>query len=217
MNGCFIVGADIGQARDPTALAVIEAVAEEIQVRHLERLPLATPYPDVVGHIVEMVQKLPGAELVVDATGVGRPVVDQLRKAGLSPIAVTITAGKAVTFEDGFWHVPKLVLVRALVVPFESDRLRIANQLTYATALRDELQAFTRKVTGAGRDAYGATAGAHDDLVIAVALAAWWMDMRGGAPRSTTPQDLERCYTTASICKKRSFESVRIDLGESGQ
>jgi hypothetical protein len=181
MNNCLIVGADIGQARDPTALAVIEAVAEEIQVRHLERLPLATPYPDVVGHIVEMVQKLSGAELVVDATGVGRPLVDQLRTAGISPIAVTITAGKAVTFEDSFWHVPKLVLVRALVVPFEGDRLRIATRLSHATALRDELQAFTRKVTGAGRGVYGATAGAHDDLVIAVALAAWWMDTRGAA------------------------------------
>ena len=50
-----------------------------------------------------------------------------------------------------------------------------------ATALKDELQAFTRKVTGAGRDAYGATGGAHDDLVIAVVLAKWRMEMRGGA------------------------------------
>jgi len=180
MTSCFIVGADIGQARDPTALAVIEAVAEEMQVRHLERLPLATPYPDVVRRIAEMVQKLSGAELVVDATGVGRPVVDHLRKAGLSPIAVTITAGKAVTFEDGFWRVPKHELVRALVVSFEGDRLRIAARLRYATALRDELQAFQRKVTGAGRGVYGATAGAHDDLVIAVALAAWWMEAPSG-------------------------------------
>ena len=69
-------------------------------------------------------------------------------------------------------------LVRALVVAFESDRLRIANCLSYATALKGELQAFQRKVTGAGRDAYGATSGAHDDLVIAVALAVWWMERR---------------------------------------
>ena len=75
MTGRFIVGADIGQARDPTALAVIEAEAEMILVRHLERLPLGTPYPDAVKRIGEVVQTLPGAELVVDATGVGRPVV----------------------------------------------------------------------------------------------------------------------------------------------
>ena len=29
-------------------------------------------------------------------------------------------------------------------------------------------------IVGVGRDAYGATAGAYDDLVIAVALAVWW-------------------------------------------
>ena len=113
--------------------------------------------------------------------GVGRPVVDQLRTAGLSPIPVTITAGSAVTFQDGFWHVPKHELVRALVAPLEGDRLRIATRLSYATALKDELQAFTRKVTGAGRSAYGATSGAHGDLVIAVALAVWWLDMRDSA------------------------------------
>ncbi len=51
-------------------------------------------YPRVVMHISGLVSKLPGAALVVDATGVGRPVVDQLRAAGLDPIAVTITAGQ---------------------------------------------------------------------------------------------------------------------------
>ncbi len=29
-------------------------------------------------------------------------------------------------------------------------------------------------ITGAGRAAYGAETGAHDDLVVAVALAVWW-------------------------------------------
>ena len=37
-----------------------------------------------------------------------------------------------------------------------------------------ELRAFRRQVTGAGRAAYGAETGAHDDLVVAVALAVWW-------------------------------------------
>ena len=172
----FIVGADIGQAQDPTALAVVETASRDVRVRHLERLPLGTPYPRVVRRIAGLVQALPDAALVVDATGVGRPVIDQLRAAGLSPEAVTITAGKAVTFEDGFWHVPKRELVRALVRAFEADRLRIAAGLRYAKAVAGELRAFQRKITGAGRTAYGAKGGAHDDLVIALALAGWWMD-----------------------------------------
>ncbi len=57
----------------------------------------------------------------------------------------------------------------------EDGRLKIASGLRYAAALVGELQAFQRQVTGAGRDAYGAKARAHDDLVVAVALAMWWM------------------------------------------
>ncbi len=180
----FVIGADIGQARDPTALAVIETVADRVQVRHLERLPLGTLYPQVVSRIAAVVGSLPGADLVVDATGVGRPIVDQLRAAGLDPIAVTITAGKEATFKDGFWRVPKPELVRSLVAAFEDDRLRIASGLRYAAALVGELQAFQRQVTGAGRDAYGAKAKAHDDLVVAVALAMWWTGLCLRAHRS---------------------------------
>ena len=193
----FIVGADIGQAQDPTALAVVETAGDgdEVRVRHLERLPLGTPYPQVVARIVATVAALPDAALVVDATGCGRPVADQLRAAGLDPVAVTITAGKAATFDSGTWHVPKRELVRALVVAFEGDRLKIAADLRYAKALMGELQAYRRKITGAGRAAYGATAGAHDDLVIAVALAVWWAAHQGRTaglvgPHSPAGRDL---------------------------
>ncbi len=61
------IGADLGQAQDPTALAVAEVRTPEIHVRHLERLPLGTPYPKVVERIGDLVDKLPGAALVVDA------------------------------------------------------------------------------------------------------------------------------------------------------
>ncbi len=39
----FIVGVDLGQAHDPTAIAVAELIEPEIHFRHLERLPLRTP------------------------------------------------------------------------------------------------------------------------------------------------------------------------------
>lgn len=43
----YVIGADIGQARDPTALCVLEA-ATAPRIRHLERLPLGVPYPDIM-------------------------------------------------------------------------------------------------------------------------------------------------------------------------
>ena len=65
-----------------------------------------------------------------------------------------------------------------MVAALEDERLQIASRLRYVSALVGELQAFRRQVTGAGRTAYGVETGAHDDLVIAVALAVWWGERR---------------------------------------
>ncbi len=172
----FIVGADIGQAHDPTALAVGELLEPEIHLRHLERLPLGTPYPRVAAQIGATMKTLPApGDLVVDATGVGRPVLDMLRAAGLDPVAVCITGGRAVAFDGGMWKVPKRILIRSLVAAVEGGWLMVARGLRHAKALTLELQAFERRVNVRGHDRYEG-AGEHDDLVIAVALACWWIE-----------------------------------------
>jgi hypothetical protein len=172
----YVVGADLGQAQDHTALAAVEHVEGEIHLRHLERLPLGTTYPATVARIVALVQSLPEpGEIVIDATGVGRPVVDMLRRDGLDPVAVTITGGRRIKRADGGWRVPKQVLVRALVVAFEAGLLKIARGLPFGRTFEQELRIFKRRISARGNDTYGAGgAGAHDNLVIAVALACWW-------------------------------------------
>ncbi len=173
----IVIGADLGQAQDPTALAVAEVHKPEIHVRHLERLALGTPYPKVVERIATIVDKLPGAELVVDATGVGRAVLDQMREAGLAPVAVTITGGRFISYDGAMWRVPKKALLRPLVVTTESGRLKVAKGLQEAEVFQRELLAFQRRITEHGHDAFEGV-GEHDDLVIAVALACWWPTAR---------------------------------------
>src|SRR5215469_16684472 len=64
------------------------------QVGHLERLPLGTPYPAIVAHVGRLLTKLPGRpELVIDYTGVGRPVFDMFVYSGIYPTGVLITGG----------------------------------------------------------------------------------------------------------------------------
>src|SRR5439155_9551667 len=105
----FYLGLDLGQAADYTAIAVLERTPSpeerrpqrpDYALRYLERPPLGTTYPDIVVRVVELVNTEPlrhRSALVVDQTGVGRPVVDLLIAAGLRPIAVTITGGDTVT------------------------------------------------------------------------------------------------------------------------
>jgi len=152
------------------------------EVRHLERLLRGTSYPDQVKRIAELVGLLEAqgsTTLVVDQTGVGRPVVDMLRDARLSPIAVTITGGDTLSQEGREYRVPKRDLVSAVQVALQAEQLKIAASLPLAKTLADELLAFKVSISLSGHDAYGNDVGQwreapHDDLVLAVALACWW-------------------------------------------
>ena len=104
MRGDFCIGADLGQSNDYTALAIVEKLHSgnpqkltALHLRHLERYPLRTPYPEIADavaalvqseHLVsyttdEMLNRMPlYPELVVDQTGVGPPVTRLLRERG---------------------------------------------------------------------------------------------------------------------------------------
>lgn len=190
----YVVGLDLGQAQDPTALAVLERVPGATakapvghRVRHLQRWPLWTPYPQLVADVRDLLARPPlpraTAALVVDATGVGAAVVDLLRAArlGVPVVPVTITSGAEAHEAFEAWRVPKRDLVGVVQVLLQQRRLRIAQALVEAEALVTEMQAFRVEISAAGRDTYGAAAEAHDDLVLAVALACWWGEMAAPA------------------------------------
>jgi hypothetical protein len=111
------------------------------QVGHLERLPLGTPYPAIVAHVGRLLTKLPGhPELVIDFTGVGRPVFDMFVDAGISPTGVLITGGTAETRDGATCSVPKLTLVSRLQALLHQGRLKILRELAEADTLVRELQ-----------------------------------------------------------------------------
>ena len=178
----FLVGLDLGQAADYTALVVIERVEQQkakphFHVRHIQRFQLGTSYPVVVERVKSIITQKPlegKAQLVVDATGVGAPVVDLLRQAGLSPVAVMITGGDTVSQEPLVLRVPKRDLVSTLQILLQEGRLKVAESLPEASILVKELLTFQVKITASAHDVYGSwREGAHDDLVLAVALGAW--------------------------------------------
>jgi hypothetical protein len=184
----FYLGLDLGQARDYSAIAVAErhveltgahdritylqATRTRFIVRHLERIPLRTPYPDVVERVRTVSQQYRdrGLQVVMDATGVGAAVRDMLARAqlGVSVFGVTITGGHRVSFSYGGYHVPRYDLLANLRVLLEKRMLVIAAPGPIAEALRAELLRWGRR-------------SAHDDLVFATALACW---KAGGQPLS---------------------------------
>jgi len=191
------LGLDLGQANDSSALCIAERnrrpryhdeprgdAPAKYRVGHLQRFPLKTPYPAIVAQVATLVRDLAGREprpllrLVVDATGVGRPVVDLLRAEHLPAdlVAVTITGGDQVAQDGRAYRVPKRDLVSTVQVMLQGERLKIAQQLPEAATLTRELLAFQVKISAeTAHDSYGAwREGAHDDLVLAAALALWY-------------------------------------------
>jgi hypothetical protein len=195
----FTVGLDLGAARDFSAICVLERIDTKVDyisvdrrysVRHLQRIRLGTTYPEVVEIVGRLMKALPRSagqpapRLVVDMGGVGRPVVDLLRRASLNPIPVTITGGRAEGGSDGSsgYTVPKRNIVSALQVLFQSGKIKVSRDLVFAEDFIRELLEFKVKISQSGHDSYeAARESTHDDLVISCALPVWFNE-RGVAP-----------------------------------
>ena len=204
--GGVILAADLGQAADPTALGLLERGAEVDVVRWLERPALGTPYPAIVDRIATVAARYE-ATVVVDATGVGRPVVDLLRPRCPRLVPVLITGGShAHRDERGFWCVPKSVLISGMQVAMQNQRVRVAPQ-PLAEVLTREMRTFRMKLGTKGHASYEAwREGDHDDLVLMLALGLW---QSGRMPRPV-PSDARSADTReADRMREEAFRRVR--------
>jgi hypothetical protein len=191
-------GLDLGKKRDYAALVVVQRRVENdlahYDVRHAERWPLGTKYQKVVRQVGTRFQHklLRWSALAVDVTGVGGAVLETITGGGLDGgerfervearvTAVSSTAGRAVTRdpETGGYNVPKTDLTNVLEVLFQSGRLRIDAKLKEAAALAKELENYRVTKTKAANETFAAGGSGHDDLVSALALAAWLGESRG--------------------------------------
>ena len=101
---------------------------------------------------------------------------------------ITITAGQHPAASGGL-VVPRQELVGTLQVLLQTRRLQVARTLPEATILVRELEAFRLKplpVGGSNPEAW--REGEHDDLVLAVGIAAW-MGEQGLPPLDDPPPE----------------------------
>jgi len=191
----YFIGVDLGQKQDYTAVCVVERAEvmydlrnpvtwecqreTQFHLRYMERIRLRTPYPEMVARIKEVATDPALGDrrwLVVDATGVGAPVVDLLCASGVGcPIVpVVITGGGSESEARGERRVPKRDLVNGLQLMFDMRQLQIANGLRETEVLLRELMGIRVRVSAAGHESYGSgLEGPHDDLVLALSLACW--------------------------------------------
>ena len=207
ISNTFVLSVDVGQANDYTAVGILhsyetrERGATEFDpikrnrrhdLVHLERFK-DIAYPEQIRRIAERYRELEQharssfqdykLRLVVDATGVGKPILDAFREAGLKPRGVIITGGDTASTASGMYRVPKRELVTTLQVALQAKRLQVAAELPLAEAFLKEMRGFRVKINLSGHATFGNDVGSwrdadHDDLVLSVALAVWLVEAR---------------------------------------
>lgn len=184
-----VFGLDLGKIKDHAALVCTEDLFAETPtnggawqaMRRVvclasKRWALGTGYIQVIRELKAILERdcWLNPVVVVDATGVGQPVIEVMRQEGLRCriVPVTISGGNSQRIDaSGCWWVAKSVLVSNAQIMLQSGELLVAAK---EKALFQELSNYVASSTGSGNEVYSAPPGEHDDLVIGLCLAAWY-------------------------------------------
>ena len=181
------LGVRLGQRRETSALCLVETELREGKrreedhffVRHLERLPIGTAFPDVAERTSTVVEKVSEhstqtPRVYVDATGFGQPVIDLfdswIRRSTI--VAVFFTHGdRRVKEAHNSIRLGKAYLVTQLQTLLQTGRLHLP-RTEDARTLADELLSYEIQVVEDANERYGAfKVGTRDDLVTALGMA----------------------------------------------
>lgn len=150
----YTIGVDLGKYQDYTVLTVIDRQTNNVV--HIDR------FKDIdwnlqKARIKALAQRYNNARLVIDSTGVGDPISEDLKRQGLLVDDFKYT-GKS-----------KQQLIEKLVIWIEQKNISIPPH----RFLINELESFGYNLSDKGHLSYSAPHGQHDDCVNSLALAIW--------------------------------------------
>ena len=158
-----IVGCDIAKHTDWTVLIAVDAKTGLcLEMERFNQLDWPLQKERIAGFVRRW-----NALLVMDATGVGDPVYDDLRRVLPRVEGFKITAQT------------KRELVQGLMVAVEQRRVMWQAAWEILTA---EMRRYEYEIGPTGQVSYAAPSGYHDDCVMALALAAWGCRTYGAEP-----------------------------------
>jgi hypothetical protein len=185
----FFVGVDIGKLQDRSAIAVIERRTQatdtgpivQTALRGLYRVPSQVSYVRQAEGIESLLTapcfQLWGANIYLDASGVGEACADMLHERGkLKFKRVNITSGDAISAKRGRIYASRNALISGFVKLLRRGDLIISADLPLLSDLLRELESLGEETSKGGASVYRTTG--HDDLIIAFSLAALAMQRK---------------------------------------
>lgn len=156
----YVMGVDLAKTVDFTVLTVLDSVTREVVA--WERFQDLSWMVQKL-KVQELAARYNNALVVIDSTGVGDPIAEDLSHSGLSLYYTGDKPGIKFTNDS------KSQLINNLAIAIEQRRVTFP----YEPVLIDELNAFEYSITDGGRIKYSAPSGKHDDCVISLSLACW--------------------------------------------
>lgn len=154
LNHLYVMGVDLAKVQDYTVIVVYDRTTNK-QVYQDRFNKLEWPFQK--SRIIEIAKHYNNALVMLDATGIGDPIADDLLRAGVAVEPFKIT------------NESKKEMIEKLSIWIEQKRMAFIN-------IQDtlyEFDNFSYEITSSGRILYGAIQGFHDDIIIATALAVW--------------------------------------------
>jgi len=156
----YVAGVDLGRHEDFTVIKVGDVIScEEAYIERFNR----ADWDYIKERIRDVCKKYNRATIMLDSTGYGDPIYEDLAKEGLPVMGINLNVSS------------KPAIIENLQLMIENRSLRLIND--QQTVL--EFGAYTYEVLLSGHVRYNAPKGFHDDCVIATALMAYGMSVGG--------------------------------------
>ncbi|WP_290597060.1 MULTISPECIES: terminase large subunit domain-containing protein [unclassified Archaeoglobus] len=149
----YAIGCDLAKYLDYTVIIVLDITNKPFKLVHFQRFN-RRPYAETILKLKELYKRFNYAKVLIDSSGVGDPVLEDLQDIGAEGYVFTAKS--------------KVQLIQRLQAAIENGEVKYP----YIEELIKELQFFEYQLTRQGIK-MEARQGMHDDCVIALALAVW--------------------------------------------
>jgi phage FluMu gp28-like protein len=163
-NHKYVIGVDLARKADFTAIIVIDTSVYPKRVVYMDRFN-QIDWHIQVNRIKAVAERYQTRDIIVDQTGVGDPIVQQLQRE-VSPSVVGFQ----------FTNATKAEIVERLALAFEKQEIAILKDDT----LIQELRAYEQERLPSGLIRYSAPENLHDDCVSSLCMAWYLADNSGG-------------------------------------
>jgi len=171
-SGQYFGGCDLGKLADYSVFTIVSKEDEMLRLVFLRQFSLETPYSSVIGFIVRAQQKFHFIKILIDKSGVGEAVTEEMKAQGLAN-----AEGQAFTAQS------KAEMLGYLKVKMQQGLFK----MPYDRKLCEQINEQRFEYTNSGQLKFWHPTGSHDDQLWGLAMAVW-------ATKGEKPSTLRRAY-----------------------